>query len=123
MSDDIPISHLASPTALLLFLDKPLGPPAIGTLLAIGEDNGANIVRGMSTMTTSFAHEPDNRSTGDGLPSYACMLHAYHRAHADDLRAMVATLPLARASRVLDVAAGDGCYSIWLAERAAHVVG
>jgi SAM-dependent methyltransferase len=51
------------------------------------------------------------------------MLHAYHRSRSAELRAIIATLPLAPCARVLDVASGDGCYSIWLAERAAAVVG
>jgi SAM-dependent methyltransferase len=51
------------------------------------------------------------------------MTHAYHRAHAATLRALIAALPLTATSRVLDLASGDGCYSIWLAERAGLVVG
>jgi SAM-dependent methyltransferase len=51
------------------------------------------------------------------------MLSAYHRARATELRAITATLPLSRDDRVLDLACGDGCYSLWLAERAGQVVG
>jgi SAM-dependent methyltransferase len=74
-------------------------------------------------MTTAFAREPGDGLDDDELPGYARMLHAYHRSRAADLRAMIATLPLTPDSCVLDVASGDGCYSIWLAERARQVVG
>jgi SAM-dependent methyltransferase len=74
-------------------------------------------------VTTSFDREPGAGLADDELPGYACMLHAYHRARAANLRAIIATLPIAPGSLVLDVACGDACYSIWLAERAARVVG
>jgi SAM-dependent methyltransferase len=74
-------------------------------------------------MTISFVREPGNSLAESELPNYARMLHAYHRARAADLRAIIATLPLIPDSRVLDVPSGDGCYSIWLAERAGQVVG
>ncbi len=74
-------------------------------------------------MTTSFDREPGAGLADDELPGYACMLHAYHRARAANLRAIIATLPIAPGSLVLDVACGDACYSIWLAEHAARVVG
>jgi SAM-dependent methyltransferase len=74
-------------------------------------------------MTQSFTCEADAGLGGDELPGYARMLSAYHRARATELRAIMATLPLSRDSRVLDLACGDGCYSIWLAERAGQVVG
>jgi SAM-dependent methyltransferase len=61
-------------------------------------------------------------SQGD-LPSYTDMLHAYHRAREADLRAIVERLPIAPGDLVLDVASGDGCYSIWLAERAGQIIG
>jgi ubiquinone/menaquinone biosynthesis C-methylase UbiE len=44
------------------------------------------------------------------------MLADYHAAYADELRRMVAGLPIARGDRVLDVACGDGVYAGWLAE-------
>jgi SAM-dependent methyltransferase len=74
-------------------------------------------------MAASFGREPGGGLADDQLPSYARMLHAYHRARTADLRAIVALLPLDPGSRVLDVASGDGCYSIWMAERAGQVAG
>jgi ubiquinone/menaquinone biosynthesis C-methylase UbiE len=56
-------------------------------------------------------------ATADRLPDYAPMLADYHRAFADELRAMVAALPVREGDRVLDVACGDGSYTGWLAER------
>lgn len=53
----------------------------------------------------------------DGLPPYATMLTAYQDAHAAELQAMIADLPLGAASRVLDMACGAGAYTRWLAER------
>jgi SAM-dependent methyltransferase len=50
-------------------------------------------------------------------PDYAPMLAAYHRAHAGDLRRIIATLPLSGTARVLDMACGDGAHTVWLAER------
>ncbi|MFL5802817.1 MAG: class I SAM-dependent methyltransferase [Roseiflexaceae bacterium] len=67
--------------------------------------------------------EPGDDLADPELPDYACMLHAYHRARAADLRAIIATLPLAPGDRVLDVPCGDGCYSLWLAERAGQIAG
>jgi ubiquinone/menaquinone biosynthesis C-methylase UbiE len=60
------------------------------------------------------------------LPAYAPMLTAYHRAHVDELRAMIADLPLQPGDRVLDMPCGDGVYSVLLADRVGecgHVVG
>ena len=51
------------------------------------------------------------------LPGYEPMLAAYHRAYADELRAIVGCLPLEPGHQVLDMACGDGVYSGWLAER------
>jgi SAM-dependent methyltransferase len=73
-------------------------------------------------MPSAFASEPGAGLAADELPVYTSMLAAYHRARAAELRAIIATLPLAPGGRVLDVASGDGCYSCWLAERAAEVV-
>ncbi len=56
------------------------------------------------------------------LPGYEPMLAAYHRAFASELRAMLATLPLAPGARGLDMACGDGAYSLWLAGLGAEVV-
>lgn len=53
----------------------------------------------------------------DTLPDYAPMLSDYHRAHAPELRAMVASLPIREGDRVLELATGDGVYAHWLAER------
>jgi SAM-dependent methyltransferase len=52
-----------------------------------------------------------------GLPPYAPMLAAYHRAHAEELRGIIATLPLSPSDRVLDLACGDGAYLPWLGNR------
>jgi len=74
-------------------------------------------------MTTPFEREP-GAGTGDGgLPAYSEMLHAYHRSREAELRQILATLPIAEGDSVLDVASGDGCYALWLAERGARVVG
>jgi ubiquinone/menaquinone biosynthesis C-methylase UbiE len=56
-------------------------------------------------------------ATKHRLPSYEPMLAAYHRALAVELRAMVGVLPIAPGQSVLDMACGDGVYSVWLAER------
>ena len=53
----------------------------------------------------------------DRLPDYAPMLADYHVAYADELRAMIASLPITPGDRVLDVACGDGAYAGWLAGR------
>jgi SAM-dependent methyltransferase len=74
-------------------------------------------------MSASFPPEPGDNLADPELPDYARMLHAYHRARAATLRAIIATLPLAPGDRVLDVASGDGCYSLWLAERAGQITG
>jgi ubiquinone/menaquinone biosynthesis C-methylase UbiE len=74
-------------------------------------------------MTTSFAHEPGAGLADDALPSYSNMLHAYHSSREAELRKIVGMLPLKPGDHTLDVASGDGCYAIWLAERGAHVVG
>lgn len=52
----------------------------------------------------------------DTLPDYAPSLSAFHAAFEGELRAMLAGLPIARGSRVLDVACGDGAYTRWLAD-------
>lgn len=56
-------------------------------------------------------------SSAEELPDYAPMLSAYHDAHAAELRAMVASLPIQEGTRVLEIACGDGVYSRWIAER------
>ncbi|NJM08699.1 methyltransferase domain-containing protein [Candidatus Gracilibacteria bacterium] len=79
----------------------------------------------MST-TSGFALEVGRELSYDQLPAYAPMLAAYHRAHADELRAMLADLPLAPGAIVLDMACGAGTYTCWLAElvgEAGRVVG
>lgn len=53
----------------------------------------------------------------DELPPYASMLFAFNRSFADDMRRIIADLPLTPGAQVLDVACGDGSFSVWLAER------
>lgn len=53
----------------------------------------------------------------ESLPEYEPMLADYHHAYAEELREMVASLPVKEGDRVLDVACGNGAYSRWLAER------
>jgi ubiquinone/menaquinone biosynthesis C-methylase UbiE len=53
----------------------------------------------------------------DGLPDYAPQLLAYHAEFATELQAMVAKLPLSSGSKVLEIAAGDGQFAIWLSQR------
>jgi ubiquinone/menaquinone biosynthesis C-methylase UbiE len=60
----------------------------------------------------------DRAVAADRLPEYAETLAAFHRAFAPELRRMLADAWLRRARRVADVACGDGCYSVWLAELA-----
>src|SRR5690242_19356768 len=69
----------------------------------------------MSESNTALerGHEPDD------LPAYAPMLAAFQRAHAAELRRMLADLPLRPGDRVLDVACGEGVYTCWLAEHVA----
>ncbi len=55
------------------------------------------------------------------IPEYVSALAAYHAAFAPELRSMVAELPVADGSRVLDLACGDGTYARWLAPRAGGV--
>jgi ubiquinone/menaquinone biosynthesis C-methylase UbiE len=55
--------------------------------------------------------------TDDGLPGYDDQLSAFHRAFEPELIAMVETLPLSPAMRVLDLACGDGFYTRQLAAR------
>lgn len=59
---------------------------------------------------------PEREVAFDEVPSYASMLAAYHRAHAPELRAMIADLKLDAESYVLDMACGAGTYTNWLAE-------
>src|SRR4051812_1594724 len=58
----------------------------------------------------------------DHLPDYQPLLGAYHAAYADELRAMIADLPIRPGAIVADIACGDGSYSRWLSERSARVV-
>ncbi len=70
------------------------------------------------TILEAGADLPDHE-----LPPYADMLHAYHVSRTVELRDLVARLPIAPGDRVLDLACGDACFSCWLAERGAVVVG
>jgi SAM-dependent methyltransferase len=65
----------------------------------------------------SQAPEDGGGAADEGLPDYAPMLAAFHRAHAQELRAMVGDLPLGPGDHALDLACGDGTYALWLAER------
>ena len=53
----------------------------------------------------------------DELPDYEPLLAAYHRAFAEELEAMVGTLPIETGDQVLEVACGDGAYTPMLARR------
>lgn len=80
----------------------------------------------MIETNVEFPREVGRGLTDEALPAYAPMLTAYHRAHAPELRAMIADLPLRPGDHVLDLACGDGVYSCWIAERlgdAGRVVG
>ncbi len=68
------------------------------------------------TLATRTVGQPN---TQDGIPPYAPMLAAYHRAHALELRTIIADLPLHANDNVLDMACGDGTYTRLLAERVA----
>jgi ubiquinone/menaquinone biosynthesis C-methylase UbiE len=65
----------------------------------------------------SFANEVQPTQGMAALPPYASMLAAFQRAHAHELRTIVAELPIAPGDRVLDMACGNGTYTAWLAER------
>lgn len=76
--------------------------------------------------SATFARETDDGQGDDGLPAYAPMLAAYHRAAAVELRSMIAALALQPGAQVLDVASGDGVYLGLLGEQvgsAGRVVG
>jgi ubiquinone/menaquinone biosynthesis C-methylase UbiE len=73
----------------------------------------------MTIAEATAVGQADGTAMPDQLPTYAPMLAAFHRAHAAELRAMIAELPLRPGDRVLDMACGDGTYSVWLAERVA----
>ncbi|HEX6289087.1 MAG TPA: methyltransferase domain-containing protein [Herpetosiphonaceae bacterium] len=70
----------------------------------------------MTQQESVFAQEVGAGLDKHALPAYAPMLAAYHRACAAELRAIVGELPLREGDRVLDMACGDGVYSVWLAE-------
>jgi SAM-dependent methyltransferase len=71
----------------------------------------------MAAEEVPFDAEAGHGLADDELPAYAPMLAALHVAHAAELRAMVADLPLRPGDRALDLACGDGAYTLWLAER------
>jgi SAM-dependent methyltransferase len=70
----------------------------------------------------SFQHEAGSGLSDDELPGYTAMLEAYHRARAPELRAILDMLPLTQNDSVLDLACGDGWYSIEFACRVHEVV-
>lgn len=70
----------------------------------------------MLSERATFSREVGQGLAADELPAYAPMLTAFHTAHAEELRAMLADLPLAPGDRVIDLACGDGVYAVWLAE-------
>ena len=51
------------------------------------------------------------------IPGYQDALGAFHIAFADELRGLVAALPIAEGDLVLDLACGDGTYTAMLADR------
>jgi ubiquinone/menaquinone biosynthesis C-methylase UbiE len=70
----------------------------------------------MAQQDVAFAREVGAGLDQHELPAYAPMLAAYHRACADELRSIVAALPIKAGDRVMDMACGDGVYSVWLAK-------
>lgn len=71
----------------------------------------------MTASTADFGREAGAGLSDDELPAYAPMLAAFHRTCASDLQKIIADLPIKPGARVLDMACGDGAYSLWLAER------
>jgi SAM-dependent methyltransferase len=67
--------------------------------------------------TNTATSQTTKAANSHRLPTYAPLLAAYQRAHAAELRAMIADLPLRPGDRVLDMACGAGAYTCWLAER------
>src|SRR5947209_707757 len=54
------------------------------------------------------------------LPDYAPTQIAFHEEFAPELQAAIERLPLRSTDRVLDVACGDGAFTVWFAQRAVH---
>jgi SAM-dependent methyltransferase len=73
----------------------------------------------MAIADAAFAEPFQLLGARSQVPDYAPMLAAYQRGHAEELRAMVADLPLRPGDRVLDMACGGGTYTVWLAEQVA----
>src|SRR5262245_60112589 len=90
---------------------------------SIGEHRWACLLlRGDNKMVDAdarFAGQELHMHAPAQLPAYAPMLAAYQRAHAAELRVMIADLPLRVGDHVLDMACGAGVYSVWLAEHIA----
>jgi ubiquinone/menaquinone biosynthesis C-methylase UbiE len=59
----------------------------------------------------------DHEQRSDNLPDYAPLLQAFHAEFGEELRSMIAKLPLRSGHRVLEVATGDGQFAVWLKER------
>lgn len=55
------------------------------------------------------------------LPDYAEGLDRFHQAFFEELRAVIARLPLAAGMKILDIGCGDGFYTRMLAERLSSV--
>jgi SAM-dependent methyltransferase len=71
----------------------------------------------MTGSTAAFGREAGAGLSDDELPAYAPMLAAFHRTCARELQKIIADLPIKPGDKVLDMACGDGAYSVWLAER------
>ena len=56
------------------------------------------------------------------LPDYAPFLKAQHDAFESEFRSIIAGLPIGKASKVLDLASGDGVFSRWFAEAGMNVL-
>lgn len=81
-------------------------------------DGGGMPVENASSVAPVDVAQVHRAVVADLLPDYAEMMAAFHRAFAGELQGMIADVWPVGAQRLLDLASGDGCYSVWLAEQA-----